>query len=506
MKFAQQAVEAAREDPHVYMNLQRPDLTDTQGQHHIELVRKFNEAEARENVRQIWVLPPGSGKTTTLELLVSWYIGKHPDHRVIYACYNLELATDSGRRIRDYVNNDIHQQVFPGCKLAQDSKSIQRLFTSKRGMFIAAGVRGTITGRRANLFVIDDPIKDREMALSDLDRKKRQEWIKWVVETRTVPGCVILLQNTRWHEDDVAGWLMRKLGVKGAKTSDGLDGMYDYVHFASIAEQDEGWRNEGDPLWPQAGYTKEWLLEKQRTMGLQEFNCVHQGRPSSIEGNMFKRIWLESGPDGRSRLIDPVDWGEMNRYILVDPAGSKSKQSDYTAMIVVGLSSDENYYILDIVRDKLSLTERIKKLFDLQKKYRPLAIGYEEYAFQSDIQAIRMEMERINYRNMNIVPLGGKGKRTSKYGRIEPLQSLFQTGRIYLLKHYFYTDYMGQERDLALDFVEDEYVVYPVPRGHDDMLDALSRIVDPMFSTTFPMTYDDESLYEDTKPTSWLSA
>jgi len=492
-----QAFGAAAEDAAVYTGLERPDLL--RSHHHADLIDHFEDACAGVSKRQIWVLPPGSGKTTTLELLVAHYLGRRPKDRVIYASYNLELATDSGRRIRDYVRGEVHQAVFPACQLAGDSSSVQRLFTTQRGMFIAAGVRGTVVGRRANLFVIDDPIKDREQALSDIERKKRQEWFKWVVETRLLPDAIVILCNTRWHEDDIAGWLLRGQGDK----ADG--GQWEYVHFAAIAEEADDWRQAGDPLWPEAGYTKAWLEDKRTNIGTDVFGCVYQGRPSSIEGNIFKRKWITDGPDGRSRIMkDPMDWSGLNRYILVDPAGSKSKTSDYTAMWVVGAAEDENYYLIDCLRDKLGLVERTEKLFAFQKKYRPLAIGYEQYALQTDIAHIRLEAERINYRNMNIIPLGGTGKRTSKFGRIEPLQGLFLTGRIWFQRHYFYTDYMGIERDLLNDFLEDEYVQFPVGR-HDDMLDALARIVDPMFPMIFPVSYDDT--YVPThKASSWLSA
>ena len=173
--------------------------------------------------------------------------------------------------------------------------------------------------------------------------------------------------------------------------------------------------------------------------------------------------------------------GNMNTYILVDPANDKKKTSDYTVMIVIGLGTDQNYYVLDMIRDRLNLKERGDALFRLHHKWKPLKVGYESYSIQADIQYIQERMQSQSY-HFQIQKLGGI---LSKNDRIRRLIPLFQDNRFYFPTHLNYTDYEGKIRDLVNVFIQEEYKAFPVSL-HDDILDAIARITDEQLGITWP--------------------
>lgn len=218
--------------------------------------------------------------------------------------------------------------------------------------------------------------------------------------------------------------------------------------------------------------SEEYLAEKRVELGPYIFSCQWLMNPVADEAQGFDREWIkyhDSNGDG------------MNKYILVDPASEKKKTSDYTAIFVVGLNDDNNYYVLDIVRDRLNLTERADALFRLHREWKPISVGYEKYGKDSDIQHIEDRMKRENYRFW-IVPLGGQ---TRKEDRIRRLVPVFEQGRMYIPEVLFKTDYEGKKQDLIRAFIEHEYMGFPVA-VHDDMLDCLSRIRDPELATSWP--------------------
>jgi len=228
----------------------------------------------------------------------------------------------------------------------------------------------------------------------------------------------------------------------------------------------------GEPvLW-----TRERLAEKVRDMGPYVSSCQLFLKPVMEGDEVFKLEWLQYW----SPRSDSY-WKNMNRYILVDPANAKQKNSDYTVMWVYGLASDRNYYTIDFIRDKMSMFERSRCLFKLHQQYHPINVGYEKYGMQTDIDYIKDQMTRNQYR-FNITPLGGI---KSKEDRIKRLQPIMQDGRFYMPERLFHTNYEHESRDLVQDFINDEYLQFPY-MTHDDMLDCASRIFDEDLNTFFP--------------------
>lgn len=209
----------------------------------------------------------------------------------------------------------------------------------------------------------------------------------------------------------------------------------------------------------------EELKKKRREMGPATFGTQMLLDPSIANNRYFMPEWL--------RYYDGSGWETMNRYLIVDPASSKEKRSDYTVMIVLGLGKDENYYIIDAIRDRLNLSERTNLLFNLHEQYRPNAVWYEQYGQQADSEHIKSEMNSRHYR-FSINKLGGQ---MAKKQRIERLQPLFEQGKIYFPTRMPFVTVDGEVKDFVRSFLDDEYLKYPAC-NHDDMLDCLARLFD----------------------------
>lgn len=211
--------------------------------------------------------------------------------------------------------------------------------------------------------------------------------------------------------------------------------------------------------------SKQELEDKLRAMGTYTYGCQMMQDPLVDEASGFKLEWLQ--------YWDKVDHKDFNIYLICDPANTKKEHSDYTAMFVIGLGHDQNYYVLDMVRDRLNLRERAELYIQLHKKYKPIQSGYEEYGMQADIFYLKELMEELNYR-FEIQPLGGH---MNKYDRIRRAIPAFENRKVFLPKQCIKKDYQGNTVDLVSEFVNEEYYSFPVS-AHDDMLDDFSRIFD----------------------------
>ncbi|MDE5879945.1 MAG: hypothetical protein K2G99_08035, partial [Desulfovibrio sp.] len=231
--------------------------------------------------------------------------------------------------------------------------------------------------------------------------------------------------------------------------------------------------------------SREVLAEKRRDMGPFVFACQMLQDPLADRAQGFRAEWL--------RYWRPTEelWRPMNRVILCDPASSKKKDSDYTVLCVVGWNADRALYLIHGERARLNLTERTAAVFRLARDYDPLFVGYEQYGMQSDIEHLQGEMDRLNY-HFAIRPLGG---RTAKPDRIRRLVPWFEQGRVFLPAQANFRDGEGRIRNFTAEFVEEEYSSFPVSL-HDDMLDCLSRAVDPDMAVPFPDSADGRSPME----------
>ncbi len=214
----------------------------------------------------------------------------------------------------------------------------------------------------------------------------------------------------------------------------------------------------------------ETLAAKRRVQGARTFGTQMLLDPKGDSADSFQREWINWVHDP----YVPSECEKLNIYILVDPANEKKASSDYTAMWVIGLGPDDNYYCLDFVYDKMKLSERTNRLFELHRHWKPLCVFYEQYGMQADVSAVRDQMRRETY-NFNVVEVGGS---TPKNDRIRRLQQPLEDGRFYIRRTRNQTNYEGVTSNIIEDWLEQEYLAFPVCE-HDDGLDCLARIRDP---------------------------
>lgn len=339
-----------------------------------------------------------------------------------------------------------------------DGLVVKRKSNPKEATVEAWGiVEGQPTSKHFFTLNYDDLITLDHVRSPDMISKVLDAWEKSVF--LGAEGGKRRYAGTRYHFNDAYGNMIKK----GAA----IPRIYPATHNGQV---------DGDPVL----HSKDSLAEKRRTLGIYSFASQMLLDPKADTSMGFKRDWL--------RFYNNSDGNGLNKYIMVDPANSKKKSSDYTVMQVWGLGADKNYYLLDMVRDRLSLTERGDWLFRLHRKWSiPLNTGYEHYGMQADTEYIKDRMSRENY-HFSITELKGS---VAKEDRIAKLIPLFEEGRIYLPNTLFKTDYEGKHQDLIEVFLSQEYDAFPVAI-HDDMLDCMARLLDPELRATFPIAYEDD--------------
>lgn len=212
-------------------------------------------------------------------------------------------------------------------------------------------------------------------------------------------------------------------------------------------------------------WSPEFMAKMRQKMGIYTFACQIRQNPKADATHGFKREWLE--------YWNPDKGHGLNIYHLRDAANSKKDAADYTVDWILGLGPDENFYVLAVYRDRLNLTERTNLFFELQKKWHPIEMRYEEYGLQGDIEHIKQEMDKRKYR-VKIIKVGGRTPKPDRVGRLIPL---FENHRIILPHQFHITTVEHETKDIVHEFVENEYMAWPVP-VHDDLLDGLARITD----------------------------
>ena len=300
--------------------------------------------------------------------------------------------------------------------------------------------------------IYDDVVTRDSVNSSEMIEKTTEAWE--LSQNLGSRGGIQRVIGTRYHYNDTYRTMMDRGAFKPRihpATSDG--------------------KVEGDPVF----LTREELDKKRRDQGSYTYACQQLQDPKADEAQGFKKEWLRSYKE--------CDHLKMNVYILVDPANEKKKKSDYTAMAVIGLAADRNYYLLDLVRDRLNLSQRTEALFDLHRKWGPKSVGYEKYGKDSDIEHIEYVQEKETYR-FDITPLGGS---LSKVDRIRRLIPIFESGRFYLPARLLKTTAEGKTIDVIQSLLNDEYEPFPVA-AHDDMMDAIARICDEDMDSTWPKT------------------
>ena len=430
-----QLLALAHEDLACYCIAQWPQFE--RAAHHELIISKLEAVERGEVKRLMIFLPPRHGKSLiTSSIFPAWLLGRHPQHHVISATYGQELSDDFGRRVRNFITDPVHQAIFPNCRLSEDSTAAHRFNTAAGGAYFAVGRGGPMTGRGADLLLVDDPIKDCEEANSETIRKALQEWYASVAYTRLMPGGAIIIIQTRWHEDDLAGWLLR----------DHASEAWDVLRLPAIAEQDEGFRKEGEALWPEKYPLPE--LERIRTaIGGRAWASMYQQRPAAAEGVIFKRDWWQFFPQPLTVKLDQIvhSW---------DTAFKTGTENDFSVCTTWGVAGD-GYYLLHLWRDRVEFPELKRVFATLAERWNPNAILVEDKASgQSLIQELK---------NSTALPLIPVNVDRDKQTRAQAVTPLIEAGKVFL----------PQSAPWVSDFVEE---MASFPNGvHDDVVDATTQ-------------------------------
>jgi len=412
----------------------------------------------------LWAREHGKSSIITFGLTIQDILND-PEITVGIFSYSRPIAKAFLRQIKvEFESNEMLRALFPDILWANphrdapkfsedDGIIVRRKGNPKESTVEAWGlVDSTPVSKHFKLLVFDDVVTGESVSTPEMIAKVTTAWERSLA--LSTEGGVVRYIGTRWHYADTYRTILERgaaIERRYPATVDGTAG--------------------GEPVL----FSTERLAEIRQRMGPYTFAAQFLLDPAAERDQAFHDDWL--------RYFDPDEGStdEMRKYLLVDPASSKKKGSDFTVMAVIGLAPDENFYLLDAVRDRLNLTERGDKLFGLHRKWRPERVGYEKYGMQADIEYVREKQRRDNYR-FEVIELGG---RLSKPDRIRRMVPIFQAGRFYLPTSLWRVTHEGRREDLVTIFVEQEYKPFPVA-VHDDFFDAISRICDEELGATWP--------------------
>ena len=362
---------------------------------------------------------------------------------------------------RELEENEFLKSLFPEILFANPQKEsiqwslddgiiVKRSSNPKEATVEAWGlVDGQPTSKHFTKLIYDDVVTRESVTSPEMCAKTTEAWaLSLNLGSR---GGTTRTIGTRYHFGDAYKDMMER-------------GIPPRLYPATVTG-----KFEGDPVL----LDRESLNKKRREMGPYVFGCQMLQNPVADVAMGFKQDWI------RQAIISPrLGW---NYYVIVDPANTKRKRSDYTAMLVIATAPDQRYYLIDGIRDRLNLAERTKALFHLVRKYRPIVVGYEQYGLQADIPHIREKMDAESY-HFEIRELGGAA---SKFDRIQRLVPIFEQGRFFLPYQLLKLDYQGMPYDLVKVFLQDELLAFPVA-VHDDVIDCACRVCDPEMGIVFP--------------------
>ena len=432
----------------VSVSLYRP------AKHHRVLAAALEEVEKGKIKRLQVTMPPRHGKTKlSSHLFPAWYVGRHPEKSIIVATYSEKFAWDHGRAVRDLIENPLYAQVFPNVRLKPGSASMDRLETEDGGILFFLGRGSGVTGRGADVILLDDPTKDRKEADSPTIREDVWKWYAQVLQSRlmTKDGAIVLIQ-TRWHDDDMVG---RLTDPQNPCYSEGEAQKWRVIDMPAIARaKDVLGRKEGEALWPER-FDREYL-DNLRETDIRGFQALYQGRPTPDEGSFFKAVTLRT----YARLRDMPAKEKMRFYGASDHAVSLEQGRDKTCLMVIGVDDRDDIWVQpDIFWAQADTHTVVERMVALMDAYNPLFWWAEKGHISKSIGPFlrkRMLEKRVFVTIDEITPVADKQTRA---------QSI--QGRMSMMKVVFpgFTRWWPEAHDQMLKF----------PQGsHDDFVDTLS--------------------------------
>ncbi len=377
------------------------------------LVRAIEDARMGQLDGLVIAMPPQHGKSMLVsQYLPAWYLACHPDNRVILTAYEADFASQWGRKARDLLER--YGGIF-GVRVSRRSAAVHRWdIEGREGGMSTAGVGGPITGKGAHLLIVDDPLKNDEEAKSSSHRQKQWDWWLSTASTRLRPGGLMIVVQTRWHRDDLAGRILREAKTNGQRWRE--------LKLPALAgENDPLGRQPGEALWPEV-YDLE-KLERLRSSRTPYFwHALYQQDPQAEGGTEWPEAYF-----GPSIWFD--DWPEewICRVMALDPSkGRDAKSGDYSAFVMLQVQPDGTLYV-DANLDKRNVAVISATALELGKVFRPDGFAIEINQFQ---ELLATEINRLGLERNVSLPIYGYNNHVPKIVRIRRLTPLLAQGLI----------------------------------------------------------------------------
>ena len=401
--------------------------------------------------RLIVNLPPRHGKSELIsKYFPFWYLCNFPDKRIILSSYEATFAQSWGRKVRNLIN-EFGEDCF-GIKLSDSSQTAGYFeIDNHSGSMTCVGAGGPITGKGADLFIIDDPIKNDEEANSPHQREKLWDWFCSTAYTRLEPDGAMIVMMTRWHEDDLCGRIINQWES---------DDKWTVIKIPAIAQTDDilG-RPEGTALWEQR-FSIDRLRKIEKEIGSYWFGSLYQQNPVNLGGGIFKKKYFRYFFESLNtfNLINgehtkSVKKSDCTFWTAIDLAISLSTSADYTCAVTVAITPDNELLICDVIRKRIEPSEHLKLISEIYEKFHPYIIGIESVQYQT---ALVQNAAASGYPVKQLKP------DSDKLTRALPVASKIEIGQVYF------------NRDANwLNEFESELLKFPRDK-HDDQVDALS--------------------------------
>ena len=385
------------------------------GRHHAKMADAFERVARGELKRLIINMPPRHTKSEFASyLLPAWFLGLNPGKKVIQASHTGELAVGFGRKVRNLVDTEVYHETFPDLVLASDSKAAGRWNTSKGGDYFAIGVGGAVTGKGADVLIIDDPHSEQEAALAEINPDiydKTYEWYTSGPRQRLQPGGAIIIVMTRWSKRDLTGQIL-----KDAAANDSLD-EWEVIEFPAILPS-------GSPLWPEFWELEE--LEKvKRDVPNSKWMAQYQQNPISESAAIVKREWWQEWASDEPPSCDFV-------LQVWDTAFEKTSRADYSACTTWGVfyhpddngTTQANIILLNAFRDRMEFPELKRVAVEEYKEWQPDGIIIEKKASGAPLI---YEMRAMGIPVQEFTPTRGN----DKISRLNGVADIFASGRVW---------------------------------------------------------------------------
>jgi predicted phage terminase large subunit-like protein len=434
--------EAAQKDFLEFVKVMWPEFIH--GSHHAKMARAFERVARGELKRLIINMPPRHTKSEfASNMLPAWFLGLYPHKQVMQISHTADMAEGFGRKVRNLVDSDIYNSVFPNTRLRRDSTAAARWNTDKNGVYIAMGVGGAVAGKGADLLIIDDPISEQEgKGLDSGPFDAVYDYYMTGPRQRLQPGGAIIVVMTRWNKRDLTGRLVDNM----LRNPDG--DQWEVIEFPAILPS-------GQPLWPEFWKLEE--LEKTKiSLDNRFWQAQYQQNPTSEEGAIVKREWWQ-----RWEQEYPPDIS----YTLLswDTAFEKHNRADYSALTVWGVfyaddgagGKQANIILLDAVKKRVEFPELKQWAYDAYQEWTPDSVIIEKRASGA---SLIQELRRSGIPVQEYTPTKGN----DKISRLNSVADIFASGMVW-----------APETRWADELIDD---VASFPAGtHDDLVDTVSQ-------------------------------